>query len=107
MQNSRKNSGQNSTQSSIQSSIMMVREEAATGVATGHRGEGPSPVKELEPQGGDIARPEAGTRVKGRIETQIHRRKKVKAVLPLEAEWDSRSAQGPRGLRMPPDHMRK
>ncbi len=81
------------------------------GAAEGHGGEGPGPAKELEPQGGNIVRPEAGApgtiRVKRRIDTQIHRRKKVKAIPPLEAEWDSRSAQGPTGLRMPPDRMRK
>ncbi len=44
---------------------------------------------------------------KRRIETQIHRRKKVKAVFPLEAEWDARSNHLPVGLRMPSDKMKK
>jgi len=43
---------------------------------------------------------------KRRIETQIHRRKKAKAVFPLEAEWDARSNQPPVGLRMPSDKMK-
>ena len=43
---------------------------------------------------------------KRRIETQIHRRKKVKAVFPLEAEWDARSNRLPVGLRMPSDKMK-
>ncbi len=42
-----------------------------------------------------------------RIDTQIHRRKKVKAVAPLEAEWDAASGTKPTGLRMPPDTMTK
>ena len=43
---------------------------------------------------------------KRRIETQIHRRKKAKAVFPLEAEWDARSNRLPVGLRMPSDKMK-
>ncbi len=42
-----------------------------------------------------------------RIETQIHRRKKAKAVLPLQAEWDAASGEAPQGLRTPQDRMRK
>ncbi|WP_447973721.1 hypothetical protein [Nitrospira sp. Kam-Ns4a] len=42
-----------------------------------------------------------------RIETQIHRRKKAKAVPPLEAEWDAASGAKPTGLRTPPDKMTK
>ncbi|TAJ34348.1 MAG: hypothetical protein EPO64_00885 [Nitrospirae bacterium] len=42
-----------------------------------------------------------------RIETQIHRRKKAKAVLPLEAEWDQGVEGPPVSLRMPPDKMKK
>ncbi len=42
-----------------------------------------------------------------RLETQIRRRKKVKTTLPLQAEWDSASAKPPRGLRMPPERMKK
>lgn len=48
----------------------------------------------------DDARPPAR-----RIETQIHRRKKVKAVPPLEAEWDAASGEKPKGLRTPSDRM--
>ena len=44
---------------------------------------------------------------KPRIETQIHRRKKAKAVLPLEAEWDADSGTPPSGLRTPSDRMHK
>jgi hypothetical protein len=44
---------------------------------------------------------------KPRIETQIHRRKKAKAVPPLKAEWDADSGNPPTGLRTPSDHMRK
>ncbi len=44
---------------------------------------------------------------KRRIETQIHRRKKAKAVPPLEAEWDAESGHPSSGLRMPSDKMKK
>ncbi|HEV8540543.1 MAG TPA: hypothetical protein VGQ60_05215 [Nitrospiraceae bacterium] len=44
---------------------------------------------------------------KPRIETQIHRRKKAKAVLPLTAEWDADSGETSTGLRTPSDRMRK
>jgi hypothetical protein len=44
---------------------------------------------------------------KRRIETQIHRRKKAKAVLPLEAEWDASSGRPPDRLRMPAEKMSK
>jgi hypothetical protein len=40
-----------------------------------------------------------------RIETQIHRRKKAKAVPPLEAEWDVSTGEKPKGLRTPSDRM--
>lgn len=42
---------------------------------------------------------------KRRIETQIHRRKKAKAVPPLEAEWDIQSGAQGTGLRTPADKM--
>ncbi len=42
-----------------------------------------------------------------RIETQIHRRRKVKASFPLEAEWDARSGKAPEGLRTPEHKMKK
>lgn len=41
-----------------------------------------------------------------RIETQIHRRSKAKAVLPLEAEWQA-GAERPLNLKMPTDKMDK
>lgn len=44
---------------------------------------------------------------KRRIETQIHRRKKAKAVPPLEAEWDMASGTPPTGLRTPPEKMQR
>lgn len=40
-----------------------------------------------------------------RIETQIHRRKKAKKVLPLESEWDAESGLPPQRLRMPAESM--
>lgn len=42
-----------------------------------------------------------------RIETQIHRRKKAKALSPLTAEWDVRRPDIPAKLRMPSSRMRK
>jgi hypothetical protein len=44
---------------------------------------------------------------KRRIETQIHRRKKAKAVPPLEAEWDVDQGNAPSGLKMPSDKMKR
>jgi hypothetical protein len=41
-----------------------------------------------------------------RIETQIHRRSKAKAVFPLEAEWQV-GADYPLNLKMPADKMDK
>ena len=37
-----------------------------------------------------------------RIETQIHRRKKAKAVSPLKTEWEESQNAPPVHLRMPP-----
>lgn len=42
-----------------------------------------------------------------RIETQIHRRKKAKAVPPLEAEWNEESPGLPANLRTSSDKMEK
>jgi hypothetical protein len=42
-----------------------------------------------------------------RIETQIHRRKKAKALSPLMAEWDVQHPDSPPNLRMPSNRMRK
>jgi hypothetical protein len=42
-----------------------------------------------------------------RIETQIHRRKKAKALSPLTAEWDARRPDAPPKLRMPSSRMKK
>ena len=41
-----------------------------------------------------------------RIQTQIHRRKKAKAVSPLTDEWESSQAGPPKGLKRPPNDMR-
>ena len=41
-----------------------------------------------------------------RIETQIHRRKKAKAVSPLTDEWESSQAGPPKDLKRPPQDMR-
>lgn len=43
---------------------------------------------------------------KERIHTQIHRRKKANAVLPMENEWDDQSNVPPR-LRTPSSKMKK
>ena len=43
---------------------------------------------------------------RARIETQIHRRSKAKAVFPLEAEWQV-GAECPINLKMPADKMDK
>jgi hypothetical protein len=43
---------------------------------------------------------------KNRIQTQIHRRKKGKAVLPMKDEWDDQS-QIPPNLRRPSSEMKK
>ena len=42
-----------------------------------------------------------------RIDTQIHRRKKAKAVPPLQAEWDVTEGTPPTKLRMPSENMSK
>ena len=42
-----------------------------------------------------------------RIETQIHRRKKAKAVFPLTDEWESEQAGPPKDLKRPPQDMRR
>ena len=42
-----------------------------------------------------------------RIQTQIHRRKKAKAVSPLTNEWESSQSGPPKGLKRPPQDMRK
>jgi len=49
---------------------------------------------------------EASTPRKPRIQTQIHRRKKAKAVLPMEDEWNSDSSSPP-DLRTPSSKMKK
>jgi len=41
-----------------------------------------------------------------RIDTQIHRRKKVKASLPLASEWDFASDGPPLTLRTPSEKMK-
>jgi hypothetical protein len=42
---------------------------------------------------------------RSRIETQIHRRKKAKALSPLELEWDRADRKTPTNLRMLPTLM--
>ncbi len=42
-----------------------------------------------------------------RLDTQIHRRKKAKAIPPLEAEWEADSRLPPKNLKMPADRMPK
>jgi hypothetical protein len=44
---------------------------------------------------------------KPRIETQIHRRRKAKALSALEAEWDSSQQSPPTQLRMTKSTQRK
>ena len=61
-------------------------------------------MNELKRASGKVSA--SGESEKRRIETQIHRRKKAKAVFPLEAEWDARSNRLPVGLRMPSDKMK-
>ena len=45
-------------------------------------------------------------RARSRIETQIHRRSKAKAVFPLEPEWQV-GAERPLNLKMPVEKMDK
>ncbi len=44
---------------------------------------------------------------KKRINTQIHRRSKAKAVYPLSDEWENTSPLPPKQLRMPSTNMGK
>jgi hypothetical protein len=44
--------------------------------------------------------------IKPRINTQIHRRQKAKAVPPMEDEWDAQS-EAPPSLRTPSSRMKK
>lgn len=57
------------------------------------------------PRQPEESRPGAPDPSPRRIETQIHRRKKAKAVPPLEAEWDVSTGEKPKGLRTPSDRM--
>lgn len=41
-----------------------------------------------------------------RIQTQIHRRKKAKAVSPLTNEWESSQSEPPKDLKRPSQDMR-
>jgi hypothetical protein len=45
-----------------------------------------------------------GGKVRQRIETQIHRRKKARPIPPLQTEWNIDSPTPP-GLRMPEDRI--
>ena len=42
-----------------------------------------------------------------RIQTQIHRRNKAKAVAPLMNEWERARAMPPKNLKRPPQDMQK
>lgn len=53
----------------------------------------------------DDRHPSVGPRQEKRIDTQIHRRRKVKAFSPLESEWESSQA-GPSSCGME-DEQRK
>ncbi len=53
----------------------------------------------------DESHPSGEAPKRRRIETQIHRRKKAKAVPPLESEWDADAGAPPDRLRMPADRM--
>ncbi|MBM4120558.1 MAG: hypothetical protein ACKOBZ_00675 [Nitrospira sp.] len=55
-------------------------------------------------QPGNTSSPDARPR---RIDTQIHRRKKAKALSPLTAEWEARRSVKSTDLKMPSDRMRK
>ncbi len=57
-----------------------------------------------QPRSGGLPPPDARP---PRIETQIHRRKKAKALSPLTAEWDVRHPDSPAQLRMPSTRMKK
>jgi hypothetical protein len=48
----------------------------------------------------------AGSPEEVRIETQIHRRRKAKALSPLEPEWDISQSAPPSQLRMSPSPKR-
>jgi hypothetical protein len=67
-----------------------------------------SMARESERQHNDSTEEIPGSRkdARARIETQIHRRSKAKAVLPLEAEWQA-GAERPLNLKMPADKMDK
>jgi hypothetical protein len=49
---------------------------------------------------------DASTPSKPRIQTQIHRRQKAKAVPPMKDEWDAQS-KNPPNLRTPSSKMKK
>ncbi len=42
-----------------------------------------------------------------RIQTQIHRRNKAKAVYPMTDEWENSQDSPPKGLKRPPEDMPK
>lgn len=55
----------------------------------------------------DMRAPEDGNKEPSRrIETQIHRRRKAKAVFPLQSEWEIGAGSASQ-LRMPSSKMRK
>ncbi len=53
------------------------------------------------------SKPTSSTDPKRRINTQIHRRSKAKAVYPLSDEWEDTSSLPPKQLRMPSSNMGK
>ncbi|WP_447970220.1 hypothetical protein [Nitrospira sp. M1] len=56
----------------------------------------------------DNSKSSGSSEPKKRINTQIHRRSKAKAVYPLSDEWeDSSSSVPPKQLRMPSSNMNK
>lgn len=59
-----------------------------------------------DPERESVKTAQSSSDAKRRIETQIHRRKKAKAVPPMEAEWNEDS-QSPPHLKMPADQMDK
>ena len=51
--------------------------------------------------------PLAEGKVPHRIQTQIHRRNKAKAVAPLTNEWERSRTMPPKNLKRPPQDMQK
>jgi len=60
-----------------------------------------------KPKRGSTDRPavQAPVAPRPRIETQIHRRKKAKALSELQPEWEQEDAESPQHLRMAEERM--